>query len=324
MTTLSKVEKIISKNGPIKQVTAEDAKSGLETYNSIRLAMGAKGKVSGAKSFGTFSEGNAKLAKDAKTYIGGITYAPANMLAKFWKEAPVSLRNKIAKSAGVATKEVDALLKNFTICPRSTPGCREACLIVSSGHMGLQRKAAENSGKPWYEGVIVRAQLARTLTLVLNPKGAIALMNECINHVAKKSETGLQPRWRLAIADDIRWELVAPVLLTNCRKLKVKMYGYTKWNASDRPAAPNTTLVRSASERTTDKEILETVSGKHNVAVVFNTKRNQELPKKWNGMRVVDGDKSDDRFSDPKGVVVGLRAKGDAVGSKSKFVRELV
>lgn len=320
---ISKVEKIILKDGPIKKVTSEDVKSGLETYNAIRLAMGAKAKLSSPTAFGTYSEGNAKLAKDGKVYIGGITYAPANMLSKYWKECLYSQKQAIADVTGVTVEEITSKLKNFTICPRSTKGCREACLIVSSGHMGLQRQANINQGKAWYEGVIVRAQLARTLTLVLNPRGAVALMTECVKHVKNKA-VDFEPRWRLAIADDIRWEIVAPIILTTCRSNKVKMYGYTKWSADERPAAQNVTLVRSASEKTSVQDIIDNVTDNNNVAVVFNVKRNEEFPKTWNGLKIVDGDKSDDRHSDPKGVVVGLRAKGDAVGSKSKFVKELV
>lgn len=43
-----------------------------------------------------------------------------------------------------------------------------------------------------------------------------------------------------------------------------------------------------------------------NVAVVFKDK----LPSKWMSRRVIDGDKHDLRFLDPKGVIVGLVAKG--------------
>jgi hypothetical protein len=43
-----------------------------------------------------------------------------------------------------------------------------------------------------------------------------------------------------------------------------------------------------------------------NVAVVFKDK----LPRTWMDRRVIDGDKHDLRFKDPRGVVVGLVAKG--------------
>ena len=43
-----------------------------------------------------------------------------------------------------------------------------------------------------------------------------------------------------------------------------------------------------------------------NVAYVFKDK----LPKKFNGLKVINGDKHDLRFKDPSGVIVGLVAKG--------------
>jgi len=35
-----------------------------------------------------------------------------------------------------------------------------------------------------------------------------------------------------------------------------------------------------------------------------------KLPKKFNGLKVINGDKHDLRFKDPSGVIVGLVAKG--------------
>jgi hypothetical protein len=53
------------------------------------------------------------------------------------------------------------------------------------------------------------------------------------------------------------------------------------------------------------------------MAVVFR----HSLPDTFRGLRVIDGDKDDLRFLDPKGVVVGLVAKGKkAKQDKSGFV----
>ena len=43
---------------------------------------------------------------------------------------------------------------------------------------------------------------------------------------------------------------------------------------------------------------------------------------RWGGLSVVDGDEYDDRRRDPVGVVVGLRAKGRAIGTVG-FVRDV-
>ncbi len=45
-------------------------------------------------------------------------------------------------------------------------------------------------------------------------------------------------------------------------------------------------------------------------------------PKVWNGFPVVNGDESDLRFEDEKGVVVGLTAKADAAWDFDKLSEE--
>jgi len=57
-----------------------------------------------------------------------------------------------------------------------------------------------------------------------------------------------------------------------------------------------------------------------NVAVVFSTKKGQPLPETWQGKQVVDGDIDDLRFLDPKGCIVGLRAKSRATKDSTGFV----
>jgi hypothetical protein len=55
-----------------------------------------------------------------------------------------------------------------------------------------------------------------------------------------------------------------------------------------------------------------------NVAMVFD-----EIPSTYNGFEVVNGDESDLRFLDKKGVIVGLKAKGKGRQDKSGFVIHL-
>ena len=53
-----------------------------------------------------------------------------------------------------------------------------------------------------------------------------------------------------------------------------------------------------------------------NVAAVFRT-----VPETYVGRTVVNGDETDLRFLDPKGVVIGLKAKGKAKKDTSNFVK---
>jgi hypothetical protein len=52
------------------------------------------------------------------------------------------------------------------------------------------------------------------------------------------------------------------------------------------------------------------------VAVVFE----KVLPATYKGVTVINGDESDVRFMDKPGVVVGLKAKGEAKSDSSGFV----
>jgi hypothetical protein len=56
-----------------------------------------------------------------------------------------------------------------------------------------------------------------------------------------------------------------------------------------------------------------------NVAVVFSSKKGEDLPVTWQGREVIDGDLHDLRFLDGKNKVVGLRAKGKARKDGSGF-----
>ena len=62
-----------------------------------------------------------------------------------------------------------------------------------------------------------------------------------------------------------------------------------------------------------------------NVSIVMTTKREEELPKTYNlngvDYPVVDGDKHDLRFTENKGYIIGLRAKGKAIKNNGTFVQ---
>ena len=64
-----------------------------------------------------------------------------------------------------------------------------------------------------------------------------------------------------------------------------------------------------------DMDVRLAASAGMNVAVVF-----ESVPKSYIGRTVVDGDDTDLRFLDPKGVVIGLKAKGRARKDSSGFV----
>ena len=82
---------------------------------------------------------------------------------------------------------------------------------------------------------------------------------------------------------------------------------------------PNYHLTFSAADGN-DTDVLKAIASGMNVATVFGLKKTEPMPETYNGRTVFNGDESDLRFLDPKGVVVGLYAKGRAKKDTSGFV----
>ncbi len=191
------------------------------------------------------------------------------------------------------------------VCRYSTDECRAGCVSFA--------------GRGSYS-TVQNGRIRRTQFLNESPEAFLGLLMREVGRVWEKHDTG--GRVRFNTFSDIPWEIVHPELFSTWPKLRC--YDYSKYSLDRRPNLPkNYRLIFSASEKTTDEEIIKTVTAGHNIAVVFNVKRSVDLPKKYLGIRVVDGDKSDDRYTDPRGVIVGLRAKGRMRTGTWKMARDV-
>lgn len=191
-------------------------------------------------------------------------------------------------------------LSGHNVCPHSTPQCRDLCINWS----GRGRTDRSQNGR-----------LARTKFLFDEPRGFARLLLNEIKALPSGSFV------RLNTFSDIVWEEIFPAIFTVNPDLR--FYDYTKHPVGSRNPPDNYSLTHSASERWSDQQVIDTVDSGHNVAVVFPIKRGAPMVKKWNGLFVIDGDENDSRYSDPNGVVVGLRAKGKAIHADSGFVRNV-
>lgn len=138
-------------------------------------------------------------------------------------------------------------------------------------------------------------------------------------------KNGPTPCVRLNGTSDIRWELI-PVW---CNGIKyrnifaafpnVVFYDYTKIPNRNIAGINNYSLTWSYSGANSKYAAMADIAKSKglNIAVVF---RNKALPESYLGLPVFNGDKDDLRFLDPKGVVVGLYAKGKAKRDESGFV----
>ena len=89
-------------------------------------------------------------------------------------------------------------------------------------------------------------------------------------------------------------------------------YDYTKNPFRNTPKNYYITFSRAENN---DNNVKIAIERGLNVAVVF-----ENLPKKYLGRKVINGDKTDLRFTDPKNIIVGLIPKGDAKKDTSGFV----
>ena len=205
-----------------------------------------------------------------------------------------------------------AVGKVIDVCPWSSPGCREGCLY-SAGRAGIMKKG-ENSN------VIMRARIERT-RMFFSARAAFMrqLKREIGNHATLAEKHDLSPTVRLNGTSDLPWEAIAPELFYSFPE--IDYYDYTKamHRAASNDLPDNYSLTFSRSE-TNESDAIEVLLSGGNVAIVFEV-----VPETWNGFKVINGDENDLRFKDPRGVVVGLKAKGKAKRDASGFVvRELV
>lgn len=133
----------------------------------------------------------------------------------------------------------------------------------------------------------------------------------------------IQPCIRLNGTTDIRWELIL-IDGKNIFELfpNVQWYDYTKIPNRKVSHLPNYHLTWSYSAANPKYEQLfdHVIRNGMSVAVVFRKPVNL---KTWRGYKVVDGDKDDLRFLDPKQSIVALYAKGRAKKDKSGFVVDI-
>ena len=190
----------------------------------------------------------------------------------------------------------------INVCANASDGCRNHCLY-SAG------RGAFNS--------VQQARTAKTIFYVKDRETFLATLKENVASVIRKAKAKrMHPVIRLNGTSDIGWERYSVIQAFKT----TRFYDYTKSFARmlaflDGKLPSNYSLTFSRSEAN-ETQCLEVLKRGGNVAVVFR----KSLPTHWNGFPVINGDENDLRFLDPKGVVVGLTAKGKAKSDTSGFV----
>lgn len=166
--------------------------------------------------------------------------------------------------------------------------------------------------------VVQRGRERKTMFYLSDRIGFMdALINDLTVFSRRCTNNGIQPCCRLNGTSDIQYEKTGIME----QFPEVQFYDYTKIVKrayAKLPANYHLTLSYSEADPEYAEQVLQAVRDTGvNAAVVFRHK----LPKTFKGLRVINGDKDDLRFLDPKGVIVGLIAKGKkAKADTSGFV----
>ena len=196
--------------------------------------------------------------------------------------------------------------KGINICSHASVNCAAVCL-ETAGHGAF--KSVQNARAKRTEFYInKRAEFMTQLSY------------EIVKHYNKAKKGGYKIAFRLNGTSDLDFVF----LLKKYSGLDISslsdfatFYDYTKnlQRAKRYIDHPNYTLTFSRSE-SNHKETDEAIRLGINVAAVFSG----DLPQRYKGAKVLDGDKSDLVMLYNKGVILGLKSKGKARKDKSGFV----
>ncbi len=186
------------------------------------------------------------------------------------------------------------------LCPFASLGCKSSCLYSAGrGRFNNVQHSRINKAKFWaYDRAKFYSQLAIELQQLEKRKNKTAVR---LNGTSDIDHIDLLYRY------------------TGINFLYSKylvFYDYTKnINVYKRYLNTNYKLTFSMSETNFD-QVYEVLKLGGNVAAVFRN----SLPSEFMGYQVINGDLTDLRINDPRNVVVGLIAKGDAKKDQTGFV----
>ena len=193
-------------------------------------------------------------------------------------------------------------------CPKRTAGCTAACLNTA-GRGGMFKKGETTN-------MIQKARIRKT-ELFFNDRDQFMkdLFQDIVKAKKFADKQGLIPVFRLNGTSDLSWEKYT-VGTTDMNLFQLfpttQFYDYTKVLGRKVAQYPNYHLTFSKADGN-DADVAEALLQGMSVVAVYD-----EIP-----AGVPSADETDLRFLDPKGVMLGLKAKGRAKKDYSGFVIRL-
>lgn len=197
-----------------------------------------------------------------------------------------------------------AKTSGYQVCPFSTPECRKGCL-ATSGRAKMELR-----------GGIDKIKNARILKTRLFFEQRDFFMDWLIAEIkaqfnlATKKNMGFVVR--LNGTSDIDWQNI----IHNGKNIfehfpNIQFYDYTKEYGKFKNIPQNYHLTLSYTGRNWD-DCVKVLNNCGNVAMVFNIPDNKPLPTTFAGYDIIDGDITDMRVKDARGIIVGLHWKNIA------------
>jgi hypothetical protein len=200
-------------------------------------------------------------------------------------------------------------VSGYNTCPKATVGCKAACLNTA-GRGGMFKKGESTNA-------IQKARIRKARYFFEDRAGFMADLYKDIQKAIKFAERkGLTPVFRLNGTSDLSWEKYEVEGAKNIFEAfpTVQFYDYTKVPKRKVDSIANYHLTFSQADGN-GKDADWAISKNMNVTVVFD-----KIPAEYKGREVFNADDTDLRFLDPKGVVLGLKAKGRAKKDRTGFV----
>ena len=192
-------------------------------------------------------------------------------------------------------------------CPKATAGCKAACLNTAGRGGMFTPEQGTNT--------IQEARKRKTRQFFADKQAFAEVLKGDIRKAIKyAAKQGLTPVFRLNGTSDIAWEKYGIIE----EFPTVQFYDYTKIIGRKVAHLPNYHLTFSAADGN-DADVAKAIEQGMNVTVVFD-----KIPETYMGKAVFDADDTDLRFLDPKGAVLGLKAKGRARKDTTGFVKRTI
>ena len=240
------------------------------------------------------------------------------MITKTQKYKPVkNLLSKGSTNSKTAKNNIETYIlylspekqnsKGVNLCPKASKGCAAACLYTAGRGKFTNVKASRINKSEYY---------------ISDKK---TFINQLSREIVKIAAKAIKQNKKIAIrlngtSDQDFISIIKKYnnldLLNDDQFKNLVFYDYTAILGKIKKYINTSYSLTLSRKEDNESDIIQALKLGGNVAAVFR----DELPTKYKGFNVVNGDESDLVMIEAKNCILGLKAKGDAKKDKSGFV----